>query len=81
MNVKYYNLYREIDGPNTTFYIPIRESDKEYATQGFAFTRNWEYNPSLVSPEDWDEDEFLKLTDITKTPKKDKLIKYIFEKL
>lgn len=78
MNVKYFSLYKEVDGDDKTFIIPIRESKKEYATQGFVFTYGWIYNPSLVSPEEWEESEYLTILDMSKTPKKNKLIKLVF---
>ena len=84
MNVKYFSLYEEKDGGTLTYYIPIRESKTEYATQGFVFIGKWEYNTSLVSPEDWEEfrysdREYLKIINMNKAPKKEELIFVIFE--
>ncbi|MFW6047351.1 MAG: hypothetical protein ACOCP4_06175 [Candidatus Woesearchaeota archaeon] len=84
MNVKYYSLYKESDSGSITYYIPLYESKESYSVVGFVYYGNWEFNDELVSPDDWeevhqDDENYLKIIDINKTPKKQNLIRTLFE--
>lgn len=84
MNVKYYNLYKESDSGSTTYYIPLYESKEDYSVVGLVFMGKWEFNDELVSPDDWeevyqDDKNYLKIINMNNAPKKQNLIKVLFE--
>ena len=94
MKKPFLKLFIERDGNTTNLIIPIRESEKYDTMEGFAYTINphpthdkvksetWEFIETLgEKDEGWKEDEHTTIDSINKVPKKDQIIKLVFEAL
>jgi hypothetical protein len=94
MKKPFLKLFVERDGNTTNLYIPVRESTKYNAMEGFAYTTDpqptygkvkretWEFIEYLgEKDEGWEEDEHTMIDSINKAPKKDQIIKLVFEAL